>query len=364
MVQSHLYDVQPGLGVFDVGGKQLGEVKEVRPGAFKVNARWSPDYWIERQYVREVRPGDRVIVEGSFGSGNREYGQRYASPGFYSDDDRFSDRNRRQNDTAGRGYRGNMDGDQEDDRWRSGPGYGPYYDYGEDFRWEGEGAGRTRGESLGREGGRYWDYPQDDFDRQREYDRMRRPAPRGSRGYRDPQGYEPFAWGEDRDISGEWAYRPSGQQWGQQYRGYGEDRERAERPWRYEEGVISATNGPQAYAGGGRMGAYAASGAYAAGGHRGRGPKGYQRPDERVCEDVCEALTRDPGVDASDIEVQVEGGEVRLSGFVETRFDKRRAEDVAAGVSGVRDVRNELKTQTGSIYGWQEGEASKGSAEG
>ena len=119
MVQSHLYDVRPGLRVFDVGGEQLGEVKEVREGAFKVNARFAPDYWIERQYVRSVQPGDRVVVEGSFRSANREYGQRYAAANsWYGDDDRFTERNRQRNDTSSRGYRGGMDYDPESDRWR------------------------------------------------------------------------------------------------------------------------------------------------------------------------------------------------------------------------------------------------------
>jgi hypothetical protein len=36
--------------------------------------------------------------------------------------------------------------------------------------------------------------------------------------------------------------------------------------------------------------------------HAGRGPKGYQRSDERIKEDICDCLTRDPDVDASEIE--------------------------------------------------------------
>ena len=35
------------------------------------------------------------------------------------------------------------------------------------------------------------------------------------------------------------------------------------------------------------------------GAHRGRGPKGYRRSDERIREDVCERLTEDPFIDAS-----------------------------------------------------------------
>ena len=76
---------------------------------------------------------------------------------------------------------------------------------------------------------------------------------------------------------------------------------------------------------------------------RGKGPKGYRRSDERIREDVCDLLSDNPKVDATDIEVSVENGEVTLSGTVRTRDDKRRAEYVADAISGVRDVHNQLR---------------------
>lgn len=77
--------------------------------------------------------------------------------------------------------------------------------------------------------------------------------------------------------------------------------------------------------------------------HRGRGPKGYVRSDERIREDVSDRLSDDWRVDASDIEVSVEAGEVTLSGFVSSREDKRRAEDLADDCSGVKHVQNNLR---------------------
>lgn len=77
--------------------------------------------------------------------------------------------------------------------------------------------------------------------------------------------------------------------------------------------------------------------------HRGRGPRSYQRADERIREDVCDWLTEADDVDASDIEVQVAAGVVTLSGVVESRYAKRRAEDLAESVSGVREVQNILR---------------------
>jgi osmotically-inducible protein OsmY len=82
-----------------------------------------------------------------------------------------------------------------------------------------------------------------------------------------------------------------------------------------------------------------------AGGFRGRGPKGYRRSDERIREDVCELLTADSRVDASNIEVRAENGEVTLSGTVRAREDKRLAEDLAETVTGVRDVHNRLSVE-------------------
>lgn len=77
--------------------------------------------------------------------------------------------------------------------------------------------------------------------------------------------------------------------------------------------------------------------------HRGRGPRNYKRSDERLLEDVCEHLTRDRGVDASDIEVTAKGGEVTLDGKVNTRWEKRRAEDCVHDISGISHVQNNLR---------------------
>ena len=79
------------------------------------------------------------------------------------------------------------------------------------------------------------------------------------------------------------------------------------------------------------------------GSHRGKGPQGFQRSDERVRELVCEALTDDDDVDATQIEVSVKNAEVILTGSVEDREMKRRAEDCVERVPGVRDVHNQLR---------------------
>jgi hypothetical protein len=79
----------------------------------------------------------------------------------------------------------------------------------------------------------------------------------------------------------------------------------------------------------------------------GRGPRGYQRSDDRIREDVNEWLTRHPEIDASDIDVTVESCEVTLTGVVEDRRDKRLAEDIAESVPGVNEVHNQLRPRKG-----------------
>jgi osmotically-inducible protein OsmY len=77
--------------------------------------------------------------------------------------------------------------------------------------------------------------------------------------------------------------------------------------------------------------------------YTGRGPRGYQRSDARMFEDICDRLTVDPRIDASDVEVDVKQGEVTLRGSVRSREEKRAAEDIVEHIMGVREVNNHLK---------------------
>jgi hypothetical protein len=77
--------------------------------------------------------------------------------------------------------------------------------------------------------------------------------------------------------------------------------------------------------------------------HRGKGPKGFKRTDERIQEDINSRLTDDGYVDASNIEVSVKDGEITLTGTVPDKSSKRRAEDIAELVSGVNNVENRLR---------------------
>lgn len=77
--------------------------------------------------------------------------------------------------------------------------------------------------------------------------------------------------------------------------------------------------------------------------YRGRGPKNWRPSDERIRDTVNELLTDHDGIDATDVEVTVENGEVTLEGKVGSRWQKRLADDIAHSVRGVNDVHNRLK---------------------
>lgn len=81
----------------------------------------------------------------------------------------------------------------------------------------------------------------------------------------------------------------------------------------------------------------------ARGGFYGKGPKGYKRSDERIKDEVSEALYRDYHIDASEIEVDVKDGIVTLSGTVDSRQTKRAAEECIENLTGVSDVHNRIR---------------------
>jgi hypothetical protein len=82
--------------------------------------------------------------------------------------------------------------------------------------------------------------------------------------------------------------------------------------------------------------------------YRGKGPRNYKRSRERIIDDVAEAMTREPELDAGEITVEVnDERDVILGGTVTHRADKRLAEDLAADVFGVHDVHNNIRVAAG-----------------
>lgn len=65
--------------------------------------------------------------------------------------------------------------------------------------------------------------------------------------------------------------------------------------------------------------------------------------DPIIKEKICELLTKDKDIDASDIEVAVNQGTVVLSGTVKNRDERFRAEMAVETINGVQDIVNNLK---------------------
>jgi osmotically-inducible protein OsmY len=228
----------------------------------------------------------------------------------YENENRYSRSRESDYDNDDYGHERNYGG-QSGGYGSSGYGRDRSYDRGNDY---GEGRSRYAGE-MNRGSGYSGDWNRsDDWNRGDEWNR--RSDWDRNRGYSDYRGYEDRL-GNERNRGGErdWWSKTKDEvsSW------FGDDD--AERRRRMDE---------------------------SRGEYRGKGPKGYTRSDERIKEDINDRLSDDPQVDASDISVTVTGCEVTLTGNVSERWQKRRAEDLAESVSGVKNVENRIKVNATS----------------
>jgi osmotically-inducible protein OsmY len=83
--------------------------------------------------------------------------------------------------------------------------------------------------------------------------------------------------------------------------------------------------------------------------YRGKGPRSYQRSDDRILEDINDRLCDNAYIDASEIEVEVTNGDVTLTGSVDNRNSKRLAEDIGDSVAGVKNVENRIRVKKSGI---------------
>ena len=244
----------------------------------------------------------------------------------------------------------NRDREQEFDRERGGHrlDYGRNREArGSEARSENEG-GRYEGEREGRGNfpryeDRSRDY-QDDYRRERgEWSGGSHSADFGHRGDWGRQG----SWGTYGNRPG-YDRGEERAQYGGQNRGnnqYGQTR--GQYGGQYEGQYGGGQWGGFYYGG---LGGFGEQGRYA-----GRGPKNWQRSDDRIKEDVNERLTEHPQIDATEIDIQVRNGEVSVSGSVEDRRIKRMVEDLVEGVSGVKEVHNQLRANGASQQGAEMG---------
>lgn len=73
--------------------------------------------------------------------------------------------------------------------------------------------------------------------------------------------------------------------------------------------------------------------------HRGKGPRNYRRSDERILEDIIDRVSAN-GIDASDVDISIDEGEVTLTGNIAARRFRRLLVDLVEEVPGVRHVDN------------------------
>jgi osmotically-inducible protein OsmY len=74
-----------------------------------------------------------------------------------------------------------------------------------------------------------------------------------------------------------------------------------------------------------------------------QGPKGYQRSDERLKEDISERLMESHYIDCSEVSVDVRGAKVVLEGSVPSRHMKHAIEDLVDACPGVQDIDNRVR---------------------
>ncbi|MET0645864.1 MAG: BON domain-containing protein [Pyrinomonadaceae bacterium] len=276
----------------DYGLSRRGGYNATRGGGY------GREYGQGRDYdAREYGSRDLGSRHDARDPGTRDYGSRYGREVFERGGYAGSAR-RQEGDDYGRGYGVRVYGrnyERRDERpfKRDDDERDEVRDYDTDY-------GRTTSRFYGRSG---YEYGRDDYESDRGDDRDRRVA----RGRAD----------DDRE-GGSWLDRAADhvRSWfggDDDERGHGDDARRA-----YGRGD---------------------------GKFRGRGPKNYRRSDDRLREEVCDRLTDNEWLDASDVEVNVVAAEVILTGVVDSRYAKRLAENIAESVSGVSNVQNNLRVQ-------------------
>jgi osmotically-inducible protein OsmY len=165
----------------------------------------------------------------------------------------------------------------------------------------------------------------------------------GRGGYRDDTGYRSGDRGRHEHSGVGWGGYYESPDYPESERGFFTDRERRERYdadertwWNRAADEVSSWFGDEEAEKRRDMDAHRIN-------YRGRGPRNYQRSDQRIEEDVNDRLTDFPYIDASDIEVSVGNRDVILSGYVKSRYEKRLAESIAEDVSGVSNVENRIR---------------------
>jgi osmotically-inducible protein OsmY len=233
----------------------------------------------------------------------------------------------------------------------------------------GESYGRSYGEEFGQGANQVWNEPR--YRGSRESQGGRR-EPWSGENFRGQESYG--SYGADSRSMGSDRESGYGQQGGRYGSSFGSSMGSSSGAGSYGSSYGSSGSGSFGYGrgfeGGSGSESYRSSGSGAYGGFgtssqrgrgrfSGKGPKGYQRSDDRIKEDVSDLLEREGELDASEIEVQVSSGEVTLTGTVSERSSKRLAEDLIEDLPGVKQVHNRLRVGNGSETGGSESSSGR-----
>ena len=283
----------------------------------------------QHRYPQDQENQQRSTWRRQFGERNEEERNREWEPG-------------REEQSGRRGFSGHWGGeseqsgwrrDSDEDRWGQGGesrGQGQDYGRGETYgRGQQQGYGSS-GQSQGGYGGQREQYGQ----RERggyggggtEYQRG------GSRGEQQ-RSYGEFRE-PGRSASTEWRPEESSR-YGRQY-----ESQSFEQPYPpgFQGDFGSSQRSTRSGSGGEGYSGY--------GSHRGKGPKGYTRSDDRLKEVICEKLSDDPMIDASEISIDVTSQVVKLTGTVDDRATKYEVEELIERCGGVKDIDNQLRVRS------------------
>jgi hypothetical protein len=202
--------------------------------------------------------------------------------------------------------------------------------------------GRHSGDASYGESGEDYNYPRSSYGGGRGYEDDDRGYGQG-RNYRSGDYGSSAASGEDYGRGGDYG-QSRGNRSGADYGG-GYDRGNEGRG-RYGSDEYGASSRSQGRGGSGTpVWLYSEYYWVTPGPHSGVGPRNFERSADTLKERVCERLQGNGGIDAAEIDVEVDSEEVTLTGTVKDRRQKRLAEECAESVYGVRDVHNRLSVK-------------------
>jgi len=319
--QRHAPQREHGLGRDDYPYDELSSRAEARHGGYGMDEA-ERTYGRESQHRGDWNDGDWQGQRGAYGSGG-DQGQRFEDMrgmGGSSDYQGYGQGGGYRQSGSGYGQSGSGYGQQGGGYQQPGSGYGQR---GGGYQQSGSGYGQSggyqqSGSSYGQSGG----YRQS-----------------GS-GYGQGSGYQQSGYEQGRQYGDAYGQDAGYQQSGSRHEQQGGSRQSG---YRRESSYPYGGQGGSGYQGQGGSGQERDFGS-----RRGLGPRSYTRTDDRIREDVNERLMDDDHVDASGITVQVKDGTVTLTGTVDERWEKHRAEDIADACSGVRDVQNNIRLASGA----------------